>query len=158
MLALLYFSTRSSFWVLSSSTSSSNWAMRLSSLRFSSAAKPLKFKSRRPSAILFKSTVRPPSISALRQLLRVPNRFFRIRDLPHLKLGIWSKIGTRLGIECGIGRGMPKITHEITALHETLGRDYGIEETYWGTSLLLSLLLNLCPKGPGTNGPKRRRS
>ena len=53
---------------------------------------------------------------------------------------------------------MPKITHEITALHETLGRDYGIEETYWGTSLLLSLLLNLCPKGPGTNGPKRRRS
>ena len=34
---------------------------------------------------------------------------------------------------------MPKITLEITGLHEILGRDYGIEEPYWGTSLLLSL-------------------
>ena len=38
---------------------------------------------------------------------------------------------------------MPKITLEITGLHEILGRDYGIEESYWGTSLLLALLLKV---------------
>ena len=27
---------------------------------------------------------------------------------------------------------MPKITLRITGLHEILGRDYGIEEPYWG--------------------------
>ena len=27
---------------------------------------------------------------------------------------------------------MPKITLGITGLHEILGRDYGIEEPYWG--------------------------
>ena len=53
---------------------------------------------------------------------------------------------------------MPKITLEITGLHEILGRDYGIEEPYWGTSLLLSLLFNLYSNGPGINGPKRKRS
>ena len=37
------------------------------------------------------------------------------------------------GIESMSGRGMPKITHGITALHEFLGRDYGIEEPYWGS-------------------------
>ena len=27
---------------------------------------------------------------------------------------------------------MPKITLQITGLYEILGRDYGIEEPYWG--------------------------
>ena len=30
---------------------------------------------------------------------------------------------------------MPKITLGITGLHEFLGRDYGIEEPYWGSSV-----------------------
>ena len=30
--------------------------------------------------------------------------------------------------------GMPKITLGITGLLEILGRDYGIEEPYWGPS------------------------
>ena len=35
---------------------------------------------------------------------------------------------------------MPKITLGITGLHEILGRDYGIEEPYWGASLLLLVI------------------
>ena len=31
---------------------------------------------------------------------------------------------------------MPKITLGITGLHEILGRDYGIEEPYWGPSAI----------------------
>ena len=30
---------------------------------------------------------------------------------------------------------MPKITLGITGLREILGRDYGIEEPYWGLSV-----------------------
>ena len=32
---------------------------------------------------------------------------------------------------------MPNITFGITGLHETLGRDYGIEEPYWGPSVVV---------------------
>lgn len=42
ILARLNFSSSNSFWVLSSSISSSSWAMRASCLRFSSAHDPLK--------------------------------------------------------------------------------------------------------------------
>lgn len=49
MLARLYFSISSSFWVLSSSSSSSSWAMRASCLRFSSAAEPLERKQKKLS-------------------------------------------------------------------------------------------------------------
>ena len=35
---------------------------------------------------------------------------------------------------------MPKITIGITELHEILGRDYGIEEPYWGSSHFLATL------------------
>ena len=31
---------------------------------------------------------------------------------------------------------MPNITLVITGLHEILGRDYGIEEPYWGHTLV----------------------
>ena len=144
MLALLYFSTRSSFWVLSSSTSSSNWAMRLSSLRFSSAAKPLKFKSRWPSAILFKSTVRHPYISALRQLSRVPNRFLGIRDFTHLKLGIrdlkqnWDEIRDW---KYDWERGAKNNPRDYTKFWVGVT---GLKEPYWGTSLLWPLLFKTC--------------
>ena len=30
---------------------------------------------------------------------------------------------------------MPELTLGITGLHELLGRDYGIEEPYWGPSI-----------------------
>ena len=38
------------------------------------------------------------------------------------------------------GRWDAKITLGITGLHEILGRDYGIEEPYWGASLYRSIL------------------
>ena len=43
-----------------------------------------------------------------------------------------SKIGARFGIESIRERWDAKITLGITGLHEILGRDYGIEEPYWG--------------------------
>ena len=45
----------------------------------------------------------------------------------------------RVGIESMLERGMPKITLGITGLHEILARDYGIEDPYWGPSLLTFL-------------------
>ena len=69
---------------------------------------------------------------------RVLNRFFRIRDFPCLKLGIRDfeeKSGPESGLKVCTGSGMPKITPGITGLHEILGRDYGIEEPYWGPSM-----------------------
>ena len=33
---------------------------------------------------------------------------------------------------------MPKITLGITGLHEILGRDYGIDEPYWGPSVSMA--------------------
>ena len=54
-----------------------------------------------------------------------------IRDFPYGKqarsgLDSWLKV-------CAAGV-MPKITIGFTGLHEILGRDYGIEEPYWGPS------------------------
>ena len=80
----------------------------------------------------------------------------RIRDFPFLKLGIWiflfetrdsgfsllkleiRDFTARSGLDswlkvCAAGV-MPKITIGFTGLHEILGRDYGIEEPYWGPS------------------------
>ena len=48
-----------------------------------------------------------------------PNRFFGIRDLPYLKLGIWrfrAKSARDSGLKvCAVG-GMSEITLEITGL------------------------------------------
>ena len=80
----------------------------------------------------------------------------RIRDFPFLKLGIRiflfetrdsgfsllkleiRDFTARSGLDswlkvCAAGV-MPKITIAFTGLHEILGRDYGIEEPYWGPS------------------------
>ena len=80
----------------------------------------------------------------------------RIRDFPFLKLGIRiflfetrdsgfsllkleiRDFTARSGLDswlkvCAAGV-MPKITIGFTGLHEILGRDYGIEEPYWGPS------------------------
>ena len=68
---------------------------------------------------------------------RVPNRFSGIRDFPSLKLGIRdfkAKSGRDSGLKVCAGGGMPKIALGITGLLEILGRDYGIEEPYWGPS------------------------
>ena len=35
---------------------------------------------------------------------------------------------------------MPRITIGITELHEILGRDYGIEEPYWGTCVYHAMM------------------
>ena len=70
---------------------------------------------------------------------RVLDRFFGIRDSEFK-----SKIGTRFGIEIMFGRGMPKITLGITGLHKILGRNYGIEEPYWGPSYRYSIRLSRC--------------
>ena len=70
---------------------------------------------------------------------RLLDRFFGIRDSEFK-----SKIGTRFGIEIMFGRGMPKITLGITGLHKILGRDYGIEEPYWGPSYRYSIRLSRC--------------
>ena len=70
---------------------------------------------------------------------RLLDRFFGIRDSEFK-----SKIGTRFGIEIMFGRGMPKITLGITGLHKILGRDYGIEEPYWGPSYRYSICLSRC--------------
>ena len=70
---------------------------------------------------------------------RLLDRFFGIRDSEFK-----SKIGTRFGIEIMFGRGMPKITLGITGLHKILGRDYGIEEPYWGPSYRHSICLSRC--------------
>ena len=64
-------------------------------------------------------------------------RFFGIRDFPSLKLGIrdfTAKSGRDSGLKVCAGGGMPKIALGITGLLEILGRDYGIEEPYWGPS------------------------
>ena len=68
---------------------------------------------------------------------RIPNRFSGIRDFPTLKLGIrdiTGKSGRDSGLKVCAGGGMPKITLGITGLLEILGRDYGIENPYWGPS------------------------
>ena len=68
---------------------------------------------------------------------RVLNRFFGIRDFPYVKLGIRdlkAKSGGVSGLKVWQGGEIPKITLGIAGLHETLGRDYGIEKPYWGPS------------------------
>ena len=54
-----------------------------------------------------------------------------------MKLGIRdfkAKSGRDSGLKVCAGGGMPKIALGITGLLEILGRDYGIEEPYWGPS------------------------
>ena len=73
------------------------------------------------------------------EYMRVPNRFSGIRDIPILKLGIRdfnAKSGRDSGLKVCAGGGMPKIALGITGLLEILGRDYGIEEPYWGPSYM----------------------
>ena len=68
-------------------------------------------------------------------------RFSGIQDFPSLKLGIRdfkAKSGRDSGLKVCAGGGMPKIDLGITGLLENLGRDYGIEEPYWGPSRRLS--------------------
>ena len=65
--------------------------------------------------------------------------FFRDPGFPLFKaqysgLSLLEKRDLRLN-ECA-GGGMPKMTLGITGVREILGRDYGIEERYWGPSLL----------------------
>ena len=53
----------------------------------------------------------------------------------YLKLGIrdfTAQVGWVLGLKVWAGGEMPKIAIGITWLNETLDRDYGIEEPYWG--------------------------
>ena len=73
------------------------------------------------------------------EYMRIPNRFPGIRDIPILKLGIRdckAKSGRDSGLKVCAGGGMPKIALGITGLLEILGRDYGIEEPYWGPSYM----------------------
>ena len=68
---------------------------------------------------------------------RVANRFVGVLDFPYLTLGIRdfeAKIRARFGIEGIAGGGMPKTNTGVTELSEILGRDYGIEESYWRPS------------------------
>ena len=78
---------------------------------------------------------------------KTPRSFFGIRGFPYLKLGIrdfpYLKLGMRhfkaksgrvTGLKVCLRGGIPKITLRITGLHEILGRDYRIEESYWGPS------------------------
>ena len=60
-----------------------------------------------------------------------------MRDLPYLRLGIRDfkgKSGGDSGLKVCAGGEMPKVTLGITGLPEILGRDYGIEKPYWGSS------------------------
>ena len=65
-------------------------------------------------------------------------QFFGTRDFPYLKLGIQNlkaKSARVSGLKVCQGGGIPKTTLGITGLQEILGRDYGIEEPYWGPSI-----------------------
>ena len=81
--------------------------------------------------------------------------FIRIRERLHLwgssigfsgfRISLIFKLGIRdlkaksewvSGLKVCLGGGMPNITLAITGLHEILGRDYGIEEPYWGPTLV----------------------
>ena len=58
-----------------------------------------------------------------------------------MKLGIRdlkAKSGRDSVLKVHAGGGMPKITLGITGLRGISGRDYGIEEPYWGPSLFLA--------------------
>ena len=55
----------------------------------------------------------------------VPNRFFVTWDLPLLKLGIR---------DFKVTLGRDSVSKMGTGLHETVGRDNGIEKPYWGPS------------------------
>ena len=69
-----------------------------------------------------------------------------MRDFPYLRLGIRdfkAKSGRDSGLKVCAGGGMPKVTLGITGLPENLGRDYGIEQPYWGPSKVLLSHCNL---------------
>ena len=54
--------------------------------------------------------------------------------MPYLKLGtrdLKAKSGRVSGLKVCAGGRIPKIALGITGLHESLGWDYGIEESYW---------------------------
>ena len=56
--------------------------------------------------------------------------------------GFYRKFGARSRSKLCAGCGIPKITLGITGLHEISGQDYGIEEPYWGPSLVTSIALS----------------
>ena len=55
--------------------------------------------------------------------------------------GFKAKSGQDWGLTVCPRGGMSKITIGITELHEILGRDYGIEEYYWGSLVERGYLL-----------------
>ena len=86
-------------------------------------------------ACLFKGAMSRLYNFSILPITRVPNRFFGIRDFPYLKLGIRDfEANSRQdsGVKVCAGLMMPEITLRITESDESLGRDYGIEEPYWG--------------------------
>ena len=86
-------------------------------------------------ACLFKGAMSRLYIFSILPITRVPNRFFGIRDFPYLKLGIRDfEANSRQdsGVKVCARLMMPEITLRITESDESLGRDYGIKEPYWG--------------------------
>ena len=80
---------------------------------------------------------RTPFFSTPIQTLHLYPRFFGIWDFPYFKLGVRdlkAKSGRDSGLKVCAGGGIPKITLGIEGSNEIAGRDYGIEETYWGPS------------------------
>ena len=89
-------------------------------------------------ACLFKGAMSRLYIFSILPITRVPNRFFGIRDFPYLKLGIRDfEANSRQdsGVKVCARLMMPEITLRITESDESLGRDYGIEEPYWGPKI-----------------------
>ena len=77
------------------------------------------------------------------QVMRVSIRFFGMRDFHNLKLGIWDfkvKSGRDSGLKVSREVGCPKKYIRITVLHKIGARDYGIEVSYRGPSLLGNIL------------------
>ena len=77
------------------------------------------------------------------QMMRVSIRFFGMRDFHNLNLGIWDfKVKAGRDSELKVSRevGCTKKYIGITGLHEIGARDYGIEVSYWGPSLLGNIL------------------
>ena len=101
---------------------------------------------------------------------RVLNRFHGIRDFPYLRLGIRdykANSGQASGLKVCLCGGMPKIKMGLRDCTKILGRDYGIEEPYWGPSyniqavksvydaslLLVGTLMSVTSAGVSLFGP-----
>ena len=80
-------------------------------------------------------------VFAFLSVTRISNKFlvFGVHDLLCFEgrdLGFQSKMGLGFGMKVGTGCGIPKITIGMTGLSEHLGRDDGIKEPYWGTTMV----------------------